>query len=554
MKISELSQTFDRSSIRTVLLLPFEDQEVLNLAAREFPQATQHVIRKEDLAGLSPARVIARVRQMRVDLVIASLGNSAVRRNLSAIQLIVGLSRGRHRIVRIGEDNFTVVSRARLTSRILPSLLAALVLGLGCAAWTSWLLLYYRFAVQSDPSSLPMPDSTKRSKRILYIRCDLAGSVQTGGSATHITEMVLAFRRAGLEVVYLADQRLESLPSEVVQISVSPLASLGIFDEFQLLAFNLQLTRRLRYVIRDVRPDFIYQRHAVFSFAAGAVARKARLPLVLEVNASEVWVKRRWSRLWFDGLATRCERLALRLADVLAVISTAVREQLVSYRLPDGKFLLTPNGVNPEVFRPDIDGLEVRKRFGWDRETVVGFIGTFTRWHGVETLFDAAILALQRNPNLRFLLIGDGDLRTALEQQAESRGLKEFLLFTGLIPHTEAPLYLAACDILVSPHLGFQDGTKFFGSPTKLFEYMAMGRAIIASRLEQIAEVIRDGQNGLLMNPGDDRQLAELILQLASDHTLRLHLGQRAREDVVAHYTWDQNVRRILQFLTVPRS
>jgi glycosyltransferase involved in cell wall biosynthesis len=122
-------------------------------------------------------------------------------------------------------------------------------------------------------------------------------------------------------------------------------------------------------------------------------------------------------------------------------------------------------------------------------------------------------------------------------------------LFTGIIPHSDAPKYLAACDILVSPHLGFESKGKFFGSPTKLFEYMAMGKAIVASRLEQIGEIIIDGVNGLLHTPGSAEELAEKILLLTRDASLRKRLGSKAHADVTAQYTWDINIQRILNSL-----
>jgi glycosyltransferase involved in cell wall biosynthesis len=138
-------------------------------------------------------------------------------------------------------------------------------------------------------------------------------------------------------------------------------------------------------------------------------------------------------------------------------------------------------------------------------------------------------------------------LRSALQRRAADLGLEQSIIFTGLVPHSDAPRYLAASDILVSPHLGFDDGTKFFGSPTKLFEYMAMGKPIIASRLEQIGEVIRDGENGLEMMPGNASQLADQILDFARDRELRTRLGAAARQEVVQRYTWKANVDRILK-------
>jgi len=126
-------------------------------------------------------------------------------------------------------------------------------------------------------------------------------------------------------------------------------------------------------------------------------------------------------------------------------------------------------------------------------------------------------------------------------------GVSDFVTFTGLVPQSDAPRYLAACDILASPHVPNPDGTPFFGSPTKLFEYMAMGKAIVASDLEQIGEILRHQETAWMVRPGDATDLAHGILCLAQDAKLRQRLGAKAREEVVARYTWQRNVRRVLE-------
>ncbi|MCX8011348.1 MAG: glycosyltransferase family 4 protein, partial [Ignavibacteria bacterium] len=133
-----------------------------------------------------------------------------------------------------------------------------------------------------------------------------------------------------------------------------------------------------------------------------------------------------------------------------------------------------------------------------------------------------------------------------LVSRTKELGLEQKIIFTGIVPHSEAPQYLSACDILVSPHLGFETNQRFFGSPTKLFEYMAMGKAIVASDLEQIGKVIIDGINGLKVNPGNVDELAEKILSLAGDKTLQKKLGENARNDVIKNYTWEMNAKRVL--------
>jgi glycosyltransferase involved in cell wall biosynthesis len=125
-------------------------------------------------------------------------------------------------------------------------------------------------------------------------------------------------------------------------------------------------------------------------------------------------------------------------------------------------------------------------------------------------------------------------------------GALDVCVFTGLVPQEEGPSYLAACDVLSSPHVPNADGSPFFGSPTKLFEYMAMGKAIVASNLEQIGEVLEHGRTAWLVPPGDADALADGVRRLIDDPSLRAALGGAARTEVVARYTWREHTRRTI--------
>jgi glycosyltransferase involved in cell wall biosynthesis len=317
------------------------------------------------------------------------------------------------------------------------------------------------------------------------------------------------------------------------------------------LEYHFRVIERLKGHLQAKPVDVLYHRHSIFSFASVALGSMLRIPVVLEVNYSEVWARKNWSRLFFEKLAIMFERIAFQHADIIVVVSDRVKEDIMHLGAPAERILVNPNAADVDVFHPDVACKKVRKTIlsGTKSAVVGGFIGTFTRWHGVETLMEAIKLVHKKKPELHFLLIGDGNLKHALEIEAQSHGLQKRITFTGLIPHSKAPMYLAACDFLISPHLGFEDGTRFFGSPTKLFEYMAMGKAIIASDLEQIGEIIRHNKNGLLMKPGDAPGLAKLILRLSTDKKLRLRLGTQARADVVAHHTWKINAQRVLDAL-----
>jgi glycosyltransferase involved in cell wall biosynthesis len=119
-------------------------------------------------------------------------------------------------------------------------------------------------------------------------------------------------------------------------------------------------------------------------------------------------------------------------------------------------------------------------------------------------------------------------------------------VLTGLVPQEEGPAHLAACDILASPHVANADGTPFFGSPTKLFEYMAMGKGIVASNLGQIGQVLEHNRTAWLVVPGDIDALVNGLEHLIDDETLRRTLGAEARREVVARYTWHEHTGRTI--------
>jgi glycosyltransferase involved in cell wall biosynthesis len=158
-----------------------------------------------------------------------------------------------------------------------------------------------------------------------------------------------------------------------------------------------------------------------------------------------------------------------------------------------------------------------------------------------------AIAHIPLDARTRFLLIGDGRLRPETERIVREAGREKDVIFAGQVEHERVPALLDACDVLVSPHVPLADGSDFFGSPTKLFEYMAMGKGIVASRLGQIGDVLKHEETALLVEPGDVRALAEAIMRLANSRDLRERLGSAAREEAIARFTWRHNARRVLE-------
>lgn len=182
-----------------------------------------------------------------------------------------------------------------------------------------------------------------------------------------------------------------------------------------------------------------------------------------------------------------------------------------------------------------------------DSAVVAGFVGSFGAWHGAPVLACAFAEVAARVPNLHLLLVGDGpELRPSLEIVCNA-GLEGRTTVIGKVRPSAVPAYLDACDMLVAPHVPLPDGADFFGSPTKLFEYMAAGKAIVASQLGQIAEVLEAGKTAILVTPGDADDLAAGLERLAGDPHLRAELGTNARRAAVTRHSWERNASRVVE-------
>jgi glycosyltransferase involved in cell wall biosynthesis len=326
-----------------------------------------------------------------------------------------------------------------------------------------------------------------------------------------------------------------------------------VFRESVAVSYNRAFVAGVKELLGERKPTFLYQRHGRFVVAGSLLAKRLRCPLVLEYNGSEVWITKHWDPTRFSRWLKLCEEISLAAASVIVVVSDVLREQLIERGIAADKIIVNPNAVDPAQFHPGSGGETVRKQLGFETDDkVVGFIGTFSYWHGISVLQSAIEMILREeegarcSTKLRFLLIGDGPLHAELRESLASYSKKGRVVFTGQVSHDLAPAYLDSADILVSPHVPMPDGKPFFGSPTKLFEYMASGKAIVASNLDQLARVLTHQRTGWLVEPGNAKELAAAIRLLAVDPEMRQQLGQNAREEALREHTWERNAVRVL--------
>jgi len=392
------------------------------------------------------------------------------------------------------------------------------------------------------------PSKTKRSRlRVVYLRSTPGPGTQAGGAASHIKGVVEGLEALGVEVKIISNDLIAGLNVADERFTVIPPqpggGSRALFD----IHNNLVFTRGALPLIERAEPDFIYQRYARFSWVGVVAARRTQRPLFLEYNGSEVWVGKHWDRVGSLDLLERYERLNLDAAARIFVVSEVERRNLEERGVSADKIIVNANGVDVERFRPGVGGADARRELGFrDDEVVAGFVGTFGPWHGVEKLA-AAIKTISSALPVRFLLVGSGSLHAEVAKQLDAEAAAGRVIFTGAVAHDRVPVLLDACDIVVAPHVPLADGSEFFGSPTKIFEYMAMGKGIVASRLGQIGDVLVDGETALLVAPGNVDELTAAIVRFVESKGLRESLGARARQVAEREHTWTHNAHRVVE-------
>lgn len=386
--------------------------------------------------------------------------------------------------------------------------------------------------------------------KLLFLRTDFTGTKRVGGSFSHVKGFLGGLCELGVEVITAATAPIDE-HYKFYPIEYNPFYS--NLPEIASIAHNQTLKHALPELLAREKPDVIYQRHSEFIYVTSQIAAQYQIPLLLEVNGIETWVKKNWGRLTFKRLSLQSEKVQFQSADALFVISEVLKTELLQhFNLPAEKVYVNPNGVDVSIFSDTIDasaffktlspGLQTR----WQGKFLCGFVGTFGDWHGVDVLAKAVKPTVEKNPAVHFVLIGDGKLRKTVEDILDADGVRSSVTMLGLVPHDLVPKYLSLCEVLLSPHVQNTDGTVFFGSPTKLFEYMGMGKAIIAAGVGQIADVIEHERNGLIMRHRDHNDLAEKILYLVERPDLRKQLGKAARKDAAEKFSWKENAQRVL--------
>lgn len=400
----------------------------------------------------------------------------------------------------------------------------------------------------------------------LYLKVKPFNSDNVGGSISHTIGMINGFNDIGIDLTVLTESKLKNIRARQIVLPIKPYKKPVIIGDY---FFQRRYQKSaLNYIKKnDYDFDFVYCRHCLFNNTGIIAARYLNKPLILEFNSSEpvkfkemlvpFSIKRhgkifgilaKMATPFIVKMMEKWEQKVLDSADKIVVVSDVLKQSLISHGLKPSKIIVRPNGVDPNMFKYNlIEGKLIREKNNISSENIVaGFAGTFGNWHGIPELTEA-IKKTKHLKNLTYMLIGEGSMKK--EMQNELEGFDN-VIFAGRVPFEQMPAYLSSCDILiVSNSWNPKSGGAFFGSPTKMFEYMSMGRAIVSSRLEQLNEILRDMDTALTFEPCDIDGLSKAIEKAVKDKNLREQIGSKAREKAVKEHTWAANAQAIVDVL-----
>lgn len=310
-------------------------------------------------------------------------------------------------------------------------------------------------------------------------------------------------------------------------------------DPKQLLSNGIYLFKEWRILHRE-KPDVVITRLEMYLFSSLLLCKIMRIPILVEADAPNRYELETFCPEYrqMKGLARLIENMNLNCADHSVCVSNAARNYFISQGVHSEKLSVITNGADTNQFHPQVNADPVKEKYGLRGSIVLGFIGSFHVWHGIENLVRLIKRMLTEYPETMFLLVGEGgEMRGELEILIQQEQLKDRVILTGYVPYEDMAAHVAAMDIVLAlyPKHAF-----FYYSPVKIFEYMAAGKTVLATGIGQIAELIQHEKNGLLCPPEDIEKVLSTLASVIQNPTLRQRIGGQARKTIERHHSWDR--------------
>jgi len=383
--------------------------------------------------------------------------------------------------------------------------------------------------------------------RILYISCD-PGIPLNGrkGCSTHVRETCVSLQKAGHQVLvaipFIGEDKFFSTPLNFVNLPLFCSKKLG-FD-IRLYLNNFYQWFTLKSIVKEFKPQAIYERYSLYSWVGSRIEKVFKIPRVIEINAPLAMQHR--DRLRFPKIAQKFEEKILKSADAVIAISKPLKEYLVKIGVQESKITVMPIAVDPNLFNPLTDGNDIKKQLKIENKTIFGYVGALNYYHGIDNLFLIADYFKRKKMSAVVLVIG-GEKKKIEKQKGKIKNLnlEDYIIFLGSVPYESLPKHIAVMDItIVSGHTPY-------ASPTKLFEYAAMEKPIIAPDYIPIRAILDQGEESkyFIFDSNDIESLFEKIDHLYYHPEFRQILVKKIKNIVLQNHTWESNTEKVTKIL-----
>lgn len=313
--------------------------------------------------------------------------------------------------------------------------------------------------------------------------------------------------------------------------------------EFVEMAYNYISGKQIKKASNAFKPDIIYERYAIFAVAGMRFAKKNNIPLIIEVNYTSCSPLVRKRSALLKPFAKYIDRKLFECAASIVVVSSFLRDHLINdYGISPDKILVCTNAADPDVFTENTQGVSTLDGVSLKDKKVIGFVGTFSPWHGVHMLIDAFKAFSHDVSDAVIALVGDGPEKESIRQKVIEYKLEDRVFFVGTVMHDNLPKYVAAFSIGVMPD------SNEYGSPMKIFEYMAMGKPVVVPDYAPLLDAVENGKQGVIFERKNTSSLAHCMKTLLQDQENLALMGHHARSHIVNKHNWLANAEKTLLF------
>lgn len=369
-----------------------------------------------------------------------------------------------------------------------------------------------------------------------------------GVEGVHIAGVINALRELGHEVIEVA-LVTGSASSEVKRTEkdntlkkilcwIAEHVPNSFFRVLEIL-YNLIAFWKVARVLSCEKIDYIYERYACFAFASIILQRIYKIPLLLEVNVTTDLPDTRKMELYSIG--AYIETKVLQSADAIFTVSDYLRECIVARGIDANKVFVQPNAFTVKEVKVESGSImSDSAKKNAEGKTIICFLGRLLPWYCLDRLIEIFHLIHGKFPKTFLLIIGDGSERNSLGNMVEKYGLVESVMFSGSVTHDEALALLIICDICVIP------STNPWTSPVKLFEYMGMGKPVVAPDIEAVTSIMKDGVHGRVFPLDDFNEFRKKIEYLIENPEIREKMGLEAKDHIRKNHTWMSTAKKVM--------